>query len=58
MAKPRTIAQIQRDQIRKTTELLKGTFRLMARVGPPRSLTRILDQPRQSGDPRILPHRD
>lgn len=58
MAKPRTFAQIERDQIRKTTELLKIGYRLMGRVGPPPSPTRIQDRTRQSSDPRTLPHRD
>ena len=52
MAKPRTIQQINRDQFRKATELLKIEHELMRKVRPPRALTRIRDRARQSSEPR------
>ena len=58
MNKPRTIERIQRDQIRKTTELLKIEYRLMWKVRPPRILTWMRDGTRQSSNPRTLPARD
>lgn len=58
MAKPRTIEQIQRDQIRKTTELLKIEYRLMWKVRLPRIPTWMRDGTRQSSNPRTLPARD
>ena len=51
MANPRTVEQIQRDRIRKYTELLKIEYRLMRKVAP-RPPTRIRDRARQSSDPR------
>ena len=58
MAKPRTVEQIQRDRIRKYTELLKIEYRLMSKVRPPRALTRIRERARQSSDPRDSSFRD
>ena len=51
MAKPRTIQQINRDQFRKATELLKIEHELMRKVAP-RAPTRIRDRASQSSDPR------
>ena len=58
MTKPRTIEQIQRDQIRKTTELLKIGYRLMWKVGAPPIRTRIQARTRQPSNPPTLPARD
>ena len=58
MAKPRTVEQIQRDRIRKYTELLKIEYRLISKVRPPRALTRIRERARQSSDPRDSSFRD
>ena len=52
MANPRTIEQIQRDQFRKATELLKIEHELMRKVRHPSALTRIRDRAKQSIDPR------
>jgi len=51
MANPRTVEQIQRDRIRKYTELLKIEYRLMRKVAPCPP-TRIRDRARQSSDSR------
>ena len=51
MAKPRTIQQINRDQFRKATELLKIEHELMRKVAP-RAPTRIRGRARQSSEPR------
>lgn len=58
MNKPRTIQQIERDQIRKTTELLKIEYRLMRKVRPPRIPTWMRDGTRQSSNSRTIPARD
>ena len=58
MAKPPTAEQIQRDRIRKYTELLKIEYRLISKVRPPRALTRIRERARQSSDPRDSSFRD
>ena len=58
MTKPRTIEQIQQDQLRKTTELLKIGYRLMWKVGAHPLPTGIRDRKRQSGDPLASPCRD
>lgn len=52
MNKPRTAEEIRRDQIRKTTELLKIGYRLMGKVGAPRLPTRMRDETRQSSSSR------
>ena len=49
---PRTVEQIQRDRIRKYTELLKIEHELMRKVRPPSALTRLRDRAKQSIDPR------